>query len=77
MIVVKTKCTNNEIGKCTDNIKKLHKDVISIFHTQNEHLCFTQKDYDSNGHVKKSEYNKIKSSVTNSLNILVARQEFI
>ena len=77
MIVVKTKCSDNNIVNCTDNIKKLHKDVISIYHTQNEHLCFTKKDYDNKGHVKKSEYDKIKSKVNNSLNILVASKEFV
>ena len=77
MIIVKTKCTDEKIGNCSEKIRKLHKDVISIFHTQNEHLCFTKKDYDQNGHVKKSEYDKIKSKVNNSLNILVASKEFV
>ena len=85
MKIEKVKCVTHivrgieehDTNKCHSMMVEKNPNVVSIFHTPNEHLCFEKNDYNKNGSIKKSEYEKVKSQVKNHVNISIADKEFV
>jgi len=44
-------CNKPTSAQCHDEIKKIHPNVISIYHEPNNHILYFKDDYDENGHV--------------------------
>tara|TARA_R100001086_G_C11801643_1_gene248995 strand:+ start:753 stop:1061 length:309 start_codon:yes stop_codon:yes gene_type:complete len=51
MIVKKISCVTPRI--CHDELKKIHKDLMTISHIQNNHIITFPKDYDDKGNLDK------------------------
>ena len=77
MKIVHTKCSLETVENCIRDIKTIHPEIISILHTNNEHLCFSQDDYTEKGEIKKVEYEKIKNDIKEEKNKLIATKEFV
>ena len=51
MIILKITCDGKD---CHGQLSALHPTVVSVYHEPNNHILIFKKDYDKDGHVKKS-----------------------